>query len=133
MPEAEMTLEDFIKRKPSGVDPTDAAEIVLTVIDAIEYAHEQGVYHRDLKPANILLLDGRWVVGDFGMCRDLTSDSTTITRSNTVVGTVAYIAPEQYDDGHVIDASADVYALGKVFIHLLRACLRSGWVGGVSA
>lgn len=119
MPEAEMTLEDFIERNPSGVDPDDAAEIMLTVIDAVDYAHEQGIYHRDLKPANILRLDGEWVVGDFGMCRDLWSDSTTITQANAIVGTVAYVAPEQYDDGHAIDASADVYALGKVFIHLL--------------
>lgn len=119
MPEAEMTLEDLIERNPGGVDPEDAAAIILTVIDAISYAHDQGVYHRDLKPANILLLDRRWVVGDFGMCRDLSTDSTTITRPNTMVGTVAYVAPEQYDDGHAVEASADVYALGKVFIHLL--------------
>ncbi|WP_203568071.1 serine/threonine protein kinase [Aestuariimicrobium ganziense] len=119
MPEAEMTLEDLIERNPSGVGPTEAAEIILTVIDTIAYAHAQGIYHRDLKPANILRLDGHWVVGDFGMCRDLSTDSTTITRPNTIVGTVAYVAPEQYDDGHAIEASADVYALGKVFIHLL--------------
>jgi serine/threonine protein kinase len=119
MPEAEMTLEDLIEQNPSGLDPDEAAEIILTVIDAIDYAHAQGVYHRDLKPANILFLEDDWVVGDFGMCRDLTSDSTTITKANTVVGTVAYVAPEQYDDGHSIEATADVYALGKIFIHLL--------------
>jgi tRNA A-37 threonylcarbamoyl transferase component Bud32 len=119
MPEAENTLEALIIENPNGMDPDDAAEIMLAVIDAVQYAHEQNIYHRDLKPANILLVNGAWVVGDFGMCRDLTSDSTTITQPNTIVGTVAYMAPEQFDDGHEVGSAADIYALAKVFVHML--------------
>jgi serine/threonine protein kinase len=97
----------------------DAAAIFLEVADAVEYAHQQGVFHRDVKPANILEVDSRWTVADFGMCRDLASDSTTFTRSNSVVGTVAYMAPEQFDNAHEIGPPADVHALGRVLYHML--------------
>jgi serine/threonine protein kinase len=88
-------------------------------MNAVEYAHQQGVYHRDLKPANVLSVDGSWRVADFGLCRDITSDSTTFTQSNTVLGTIAYMAPEQFDDGHDIDATADVFALARMLYHML--------------
>lgn len=119
MPRAEKTLEELIEEHPSGIDAAQAADIILAVADAVEYAHQQGIHHRDIKPGNILLLDGDWVVGDFGMCRDLSSDSTTITQPNSIVGTVAYMAPEQFDDGHDVRATADVFALSRVFLHML--------------
>jgi serine/threonine protein kinase len=119
MPQADRSLEDVIGDHPSGMPISDAAAIVLDVADAVEYAHQQGVLHRDLKPANILEVDGKWVVADFGLCRDLSSDSTTFTRSNTVVGTVAYMAPEQFDNAHAVGPAADVHALGRVLYHML--------------
>jgi serine/threonine protein kinase len=119
MPQAERSLEDLISQHLSGLPVNEAAGIFLDVAEAVEYAHQQGVLHRDLKPANILEVDGEWVVADFGLCRDLASDSTTFTRSNTVVGTVAYMAPEQFDNAHEVGPSADVHALGKVLYHML--------------
>lgn len=119
MPAAELSLQEHVDAHPDGLDQDEAVEIILTVMDAVSFAHGQGIYHRDLKPANILRLDGDWVVADFGLCRDLNSDSTTFTQSNRVVGTIAYMAPEQYDDGHRIDETADVFALGRILFHLL--------------
>lgn len=119
MPRADRSLEDVIADHPLGVPVNAAAAIFLDVAEAVDYAHQQGVLHRDLKPGNILEVDAAWVVADFGLCRDLASDSTTFTRSNTVVGTVAYMAPEQFDDAHEVGPSADVHALGKVLYHML--------------
>lgn len=119
MPLADETLADVIYRNPNGLDPDEAAGILLEVVDAVDYAHRQGVYHRDLKPANVLRVDGKWLVGDFGLCRDLSTNSTTITRSNTVVGTIAYMAPEQFDNAHEVNATADVFALARILYHML--------------
>jgi serine/threonine protein kinase len=119
MPEATRSLQQHLDDYAEGLDQAEAVKIVLTVMDAVSYAHGEGIYHRDLKPANILELDGKWVVGDFGLCRDLNSDSTTFTQSSRVVGTIAYMAPEQYDDAHAIDETADVFALGRILFHLL--------------
>ncbi len=119
MPKADRSLDDVIGDHPTGMPLSDAAAIFLDVADAVEYAHQQGVLHRDLKPANILEVDGDWVVADFGLCRDLSSDSTTFTRPNTVIGTVAYMAPEQFDNAHEIGPAADVHALGRVLYHML--------------
>ncbi|MGW9132017.1 serine/threonine protein kinase [Streptomyces sp. NPDC055681] len=117
MPQAETSLEEVLT---SGAVPEmEATEMILAVADAIEYAHSEGVLHRDLKPANILLLNGTWVVSDFGLCLDINSDSLTITQSNTIVGSVAYMAPEQYDDAHEVTASADIFSMGRIFYHAL--------------
>jgi serine/threonine protein kinase len=66
MPRASKTLGDLIRKSPEGLSARLASRIMLTVAEAVEYAHQEGVYHRDLKPDNILLVDDRWVVGDFG-------------------------------------------------------------------
>ncbi|MFD7920703.1 serine/threonine-protein kinase [Streptomyces sp. NPDC059740] len=117
MPRAETSLEEVLKSGP--ISEMEATNIILVVADAIDYAHREGVLHRDLKPANILLLDKGWVVSDFGLCLDMNSNSLTITQSNTVVGSVAYMAPEQYDDAHEITASADIFSIGRIFYHML--------------
>ncbi|MBM7169108.1 serine/threonine protein kinase [Streptomyces sp. G44] len=117
MPYAEMSLEQKLVNGP--LTETESVDIILTIADAVEFAHSEGVLHRDLKPANILFLNGRWVVSDFGLCRDVNSDSATITQSKTVVGSVAYMAPEQYDDAHEVTESADILSIGRIFYHCL--------------
>jgi eukaryotic-like serine/threonine-protein kinase len=119
MPRAEKTLGDLIDDNPGGLRTRIACRIMLTVSEAVDFAHGEGVLHRDLKPENILKVHKHWVVGDFGLCRDLTSDSTTYTQSNTVVGTVAYMAPEQFDNAHDVGPEADVFSLGKILYHVL--------------
>ncbi|MER6854042.1 serine/threonine-protein kinase [Streptomyces flaveolus] len=117
MPLASHSLEDVLN---SGALTEEATfSMAAEVLSALEYAHEQGVLHRDLKPANLLNLQGRWVISDFGLCRQMDSNSTVITHVNTVVGSPVYMAPEQYDNAHEATAPADIYSIGQILYHCL--------------
>ncbi|MFM7075199.1 MAG: serine/threonine-protein kinase [Planctomycetaceae bacterium] len=96
------------------------------VCEGVAHAHEQGVVHRDLKPGNILVGDdGHPKVIDFGIARGLEDDlaaQTRVTRTGQLLGTLHFMAPEQFADGQatpVIDARTDVYALGVVLYELV--------------
>ena len=85
--------------------------------DALAHVHSNGIIHRDLKPANVLLgTDGRPRLADFGIARAL--DGTAVTGTGYVVGTAAYLAPEQVR-GEWVGPAADVYALGLVLLEAL--------------
>jgi serine/threonine-protein kinase len=95
-----------------------ALELVAQVADALGAAHAAGVVHRDVKPANILILpDGRVKVTDFGVAKAV-GESTELTRSGTVLGSPAYMAPEQIQ-GQAIDGRADLFSLGVILYELL--------------
>ncbi len=98
-----------------------AAKILVQVAEAIAFAHDNGVLHRDLKPSNILLRDSdnRPFVCDFGLAREVDS-AESLTRSGTILGTPAYMPPEQAAgrSGDVSPAS-DVYSLGAILYHML--------------
>ncbi|MEM7345192.1 MAG: serine/threonine-protein kinase [Chloroflexota bacterium] len=99
-----------------------AADIVWQIADALHYAHSQGIVHRDVKPSNILITsDGRILLSDFGVAKTL--DDTTLTRTGFIVGTPAYMAPEQATEGKVVDGRADLYALGVVLYQLVTGQL----------
>jgi hypothetical protein len=98
----------------------NALELFLPVCSAMAYAHEKGVIHRDLKPSNILLSkDGIPVVSDFGIAKLLTFEKTTLTRSGEILGTIAYLAPEQRFSSKKVNRRADVYALGAILYEML--------------
>lgn len=118
MPRASVTLRDLMGPY-SAMSTGLATSILLTVCDAVQYAHGRGVYHRDLKPENILKLPKGWVVGDFGLCRDVGTGSTTFTQTHVGFGTFGYMAPEQYDNAHAVGHKADVFSLGRILYHML--------------
>jgi serine/threonine-protein kinase len=98
----------------------EALRIATEVAGALDYAHRHGVIHRDIKPENILLHDGRAVVADFGIALAVTAASgTRMTQTGLSLGTPQYMAPEQAMGEKVIDARADVYALGAVTYEML--------------
>jgi len=107
-----------------GMSPTEAQVVVEQLCDGLSAAHGQGIIHRDLKPSNIFLVpekDGdRVVIADFGLARHETpeEEDLTVTRTGELLGTPAYMAPEQMEGLEATTAS-DIYALGLVIYELL--------------
>jgi len=97
--------------------PRQAADVCMQTLAVLEHAHAAGVVHRDLKPGNLMVTDsGAIKVMDFGIAR--LDDAVGLTNAGAMVGTPAYMAPEQVL-GHPIDARADVYAMGVVLFRLV--------------
>jgi WD40 repeat protein/tRNA A-37 threonylcarbamoyl transferase component Bud32 len=110
-----------LKEKLAGTPrpPGDAASLVHTLAQAVQFAHERGIIHRDLKPANILLTaDGLPKVADFGLAKQIGNDSGQ-TRDGAILGTPSYMAPEQAEGRKDIGRAADVYALGAILYECL--------------
>lgn len=108
-------LREYFNRGTRFED-RDAISIMAQLLDALAYAHEQGVYHRDVKPANLIVMtNGRLKVADFGIAR---IDSSNLTQIGAIMGTPGYMAPEQYA-GADVDWRADVFSAGVVFYQLL--------------
>jgi eukaryotic-like serine/threonine-protein kinase len=98
----------------------EAARIATDVAAALAHAHGQGVVHRDIKPENILLERGEAVVADFGIARALSpAPSESVTTAGLVLGTPAYMSPEQAAGDATIDGRSDIFALGCVLYEML--------------
>ena len=94
----------------------DAIAIMVQLLEALQHAHDQGVWHRDIKPANLIIMtNGKVKIADFGIAR---IDTSTLTQTGVVMGSPGYMAPEQYAGGKV-DRRADLFAAGVVMYQLL--------------
>jgi serine/threonine protein kinase/WD40 repeat protein len=99
----------------------DAVQLVAELADAVQALHAAGFVHRDLKPANVMVTRaGRPVLIDLGLARDLAEEAAQLTQSGDLIGTPAYMAPEQVEPrGRPQDARTDVHALGAILYELL--------------
>jgi eukaryotic-like serine/threonine-protein kinase len=111
------TLADLMSRK-GPLDPDRTVDLILQVCAGLEHAHAAGLVHRDIKPQNLLVRpDDTVKITDFGIARPLDS-KTELTQIGTVLGTAAYLAPEQAL-GEPVTGAADLYSLGAVTYELL--------------
>lgn len=110
-------LSDALRARP--FDPLESTRLIATVSRAAHYAHTNGIVHRDLKPGNILLdANGVPYLTDFGIAKH--SDGEGLTQVGEVIGTPAYMSPEQAEgQGALVDARADVYALGAILYRMV--------------
>ncbi len=113
-----MTLKEYINRT-GPLHPKEAVQIMEQIVSAIAHAHDNQIVHRDIKPHNILIDHmGHIKVTDFGIAMALSS--TTITHTNSVLGSVHYLSPEQARGG-LSTKKSDIYSLGIVLFELLTA------------
>ena len=114
------SLDVLLAEKPQLATPI-AGLLLSQAAAGLQHAHERGIIHRDVKPANVLIdRDGRAVVSDFGIA--LRAGATRLTDAGMVVGTMAYMSPEQRSGG-VVGPAADQYALGVMAFELFAGRL----------
>lgn len=112
------TLRDILKVNGS-LNQRDTSQIMLGMLNALEYSHRMGIIHRDIKPGNIMISEqGAVKVMDFGIARMLDDSAATLTQNQGVVGTAQYLSPEQAR-GEVVDTRSDLYSAGCVLYEML--------------
>ena len=122
-----INLRQMLQSRPLA--PRDVLGLMPQICEALEYAHGEGVVHRDIKPENILLDGkGRVKIADFGISKLIgpASHARQLTQSNQIIGTMHYMAPEQFEKPLEVDHRADIYALGVVLYEMLTGQLPIG-------
>ena len=115
------TLSEWIRHKRLTFNKS--VEITTKIAHAIHYAHKNNVLHRDLKAGNIMLnKNGEPIIMDFGLARQI-RDRSKLSQTDAILGTPAYMAPEQANGTHSLDQQVDVYGLGVCFYEMLTGRL----------
>lgn len=117
------SLQQLLDEHERPLDHSGIVSLFVSVVNAIAFSHEHQVIHRDLKPSNILLQPVPYgfvpKVADFGIAKSLTQGEAALTASNSVIGTVQYMAPEQVVSSKYIDHRADIYSIGAMLYQLV--------------
>jgi serine/threonine protein kinase len=116
---ADSNLHDEIHHNGKAGDRDWVVQTFRELLKGMAYAHGSRVVHRDLKPENILFVDGVAVISDFGLGKRLDTNTVTVTQSHIGMGTLPYMAPEQFVDAAKVSYPADCYALGKILRTML--------------
>jgi len=112
------TVRDVLRER-GPLTASQALVVLEPVLEALSAAHAKGFVHRDMKPENVLISDdGRVKVTDFGLARAITASNQTASAAGMLIGTVAYLSPEQVEQGRA-DARSDVYGTGILLYELL--------------
>lgn len=114
-----ITLSEWLKEKSFTADET--AALMIKLCDALQSAHDRNMIHRDLKPGNVLMdVHGEPHITDFGLAKRISADEMTVTDDGHVVGTPAYMSPEQArGDSRSLSVRSDVYSLGIMLYEML--------------
>jgi eukaryotic-like serine/threonine-protein kinase len=117
-----LPLDAYVQRNKLSIAET--LKLMLQVCRSMQFAHQRGVIHRDLKPSNILVdSSGQTKILDFGIARLRDTGESAQTRFGQIIGTLAYMSPEQLSASQTADFRSDVYALGVVLYELLSGAL----------
>jgi serine/threonine protein kinase len=112
-----MSLKEILEKGPLGID--QAVAIAIQVAEGLREAHEKGIVHRDIKPANIMLTEKRQAkITDFGLAK--LCWGVDLTKTSTIMGTVAYMSPEQAK-GEDVDHRTDIWSLGAMLFEMLTS------------
>ena len=116
--EGESLRERLDRQRQLPVD--EAVHHTNAIASALDYAHRQGIIHRDIKPENVMLYEGEAMVMDFGIAKALSSaGSDTLTQTGMMIGTPAYVSPEQAAGANDLDGKSDQYSLACMLYEML--------------
>ena len=109
-------LDDYIKNETGPITEEKLIPLFLQILDAVSHAHAKGLVHRDIKPANIIICKGKVKVLDFGIAKELSTESG-LTKTGVQVGTPTYMSPEQINVDK-LDHLTDIYSLGVTLFYM---------------